>query len=170
MILLLKRRSVCRPARDKRHSGTSANSLQPMLRYLSCMADGEGKKNNDEVYVKVCTSISNTHTLTLCHNSIIHTLISLIPSQKGSYSETSNNGLSERRTTSVQRTKSMPPDCSSYRNSIFGTSEKRTPHYSGQRTASVPPKDSTLYKITSESGQRPKPRAQIIKIISSFGR
>ena len=48
------------------------------------------------------------------------------------------------------------PDCYSYRNSTFGTSEKQTPLYSEQRTASVPPNDTNLYKITSESRQNQK--------------
>ena len=50
-------------------------------------------------------------------NGIAHYIISLrlvivfmhIVPALASYSETSNNGLSERRTTSAQRTKSMPP-------------------------------------------------------------
>ena len=42
------------------------------------------------------------------------------------------------------------PDCSSYRNSTVRTSEKRTPLYSGQWTASVPPKDCNLYKMNTK--------------------
>ena len=56
-----------------------------------------------------------------------------------------------------------------YRNITFGTSEKRTPLYSGQWTVSMPPKDNNLYKITFESGRGPKLRAQIIRIRSNFG-
>ena len=85
------------------------------------------------------------------------------------YSETSNNGLSEGRTTSV-RTKSMPPIALPIE--IVHWEPPRSGQLStppGQRIASVPPKDSSLYKIASESGQRPKPQAQITRIISRFG-
>ena len=65
-----------------------------------------------------------------------------------SYSETSNDRVSERQTLSVQQTKSMPLIALPI---TFGTSDKRTPLYSGQQTTSMPPKDSNLYKITSKS-------------------
>ena len=35
------------------------------------------------------------------------------------------------------------------------------PLYSGQQTANMPPRDSSLYKITSKSRQRPKPQAKL---------
>ena len=54
------------------------------------------------------------------------------------YSKTSNNGPSEKRTTSVQRTVHLPPIDFSIELNTFRTSEKRTPLNSDQRTLISP--------------------------------
>ena len=67
------------------------------------------------------------------------------------YSKTSNNGPSEKRTTSVQRTAHLPPiNFTMHRTNTLRTSEKRTPLNSTQRTLISP--QSTLAN-TSENGQ-----------------
>ena len=63
------------------------------------------------------------------------------------YSETSNNGLSERLTTSVQWTNPMSPIAIPIE---IVHLEPQTPLYSGRRTASMPPKDSNPYKTDED--------------------
>ena len=77
----------------------------------------------------------------------------------GLYSETSNNGLSERRTTSVQWANSMPQIALPIE--IVHLEPLSSGHLSTPDNGQpgCPPKDSNLYKITSKSGRRPKPQA-----------
>ena len=66
------------------------------------------------------------------------------------YSKTSNNGPSEKRTTSVQRTAHLPPI------DTFRTSEKRTPLNSEQRTLTSPQRTLANTKLPPKKGQRRK--------------
>ena len=64
---------------------------------------------------------------------------------------------------SVQRTNSMPPIALPIEIvHLEPPSNGHLSHYSGQRTASVPPEDSNLYKITPKSQKRTETKAASI--------
>ena len=80
------------------------------------------------------------------------------------YSETSDNGPSEIRTSSIQQTNHMPPIDVAIELIHF----QPLRYYSGQQTNSILPNNCKPYKITSESGQRSKPSGEMVLKVCQF--
>ena len=120
------------------HTHTHTHSYSNFLIGMISVGLASAHSNHDCLLDVYCVYLCHIYSYTF---DLIHTCTcTYCMCDNKIYSETPNNRLSERRTTSVQQTNSMPPIVLP---STFGTSKKWILLYFGQRTASMPPKDCT---------------------------